>query len=255
MGKLANKDETLYRVVLLKTIDGETPVYYRLVRLSDYSTVDIPASKMMDEIFNGIHIENMRCNRNTLYIIDGDGYDSTEEVVVLDEFDQHRPNAFDWSMLKGEKGKKLIGMFSTKMNRQSLGSYEIDGHSGIAWECQHGHLFYADFSTMYGLGVKCPMCEAAKAKTTMSLKYWARLTKNYDILQAYELGSNEKRSDSIAWNSKKEAEFLILGTNKKTGEAEQRLYKAPLRDITSGKVKLPLHNLTETNDYEKSQEK
>lgn len=250
MGKLANKDENLYRVVLLKTIDGEVPIYYRLVRLSDYNIIDIPASKIMDEIFNGIHIENMRCSHNTLYITDSNGYDSTDEIVVLDEFDQYRPNAFDWSMLKGERGRKLISMFSTKKNRQSLGNYEIDGHSDIAWECSHGHLFYAGFSTMYGLGVKCPMCEAAKAKTTLSLKYWAMLTKHYDILQAYELGSNERRSDNIAWNSKKEVEFLILGTNKKTGEAEQRLLKAPLRDVTSEKIVMPLHDLIETNDYE-----
>ena len=250
MGKIANKDEKLYRVVLLKTIDNTTPVYYRLVKLSDYSTVDIPASKIMDEIFNGITIENMRCSNNTLYIIDENGYDSTDEIVVLDEFDQHRPNAFDWSMLKGERGKKLISMFSTKMNRQSLGNYEIDGHTKIAWECRQGHLFYADFATMYGLGVKCPMCDALHAKTTMSLKYWARLTKNYDILQAYELGSNEKRSDSIAWNSKKDAEFLVIGTNKENGESEHRLLKALLKDVTSGKVKLPIQGLTETNDYE-----
>lgn len=250
MGKLANQDENLYRVVLLKTIESDTPVYYRLVKLSDYSIVDIPANRILDEVFNGIHIENMRCSRNTLYVIDSDGYDSTDEIVVLDEFDMNRPNAFDWSMLKGEKGKKLISMFSTK-NRQSLSNYDIDGHSVIAWECPHGHLFYSGFATMYSLGAKCPMCEASKLKTTMSLKYWSRLTQNYDILQAYELGSNERRSESIAWNSKKDVEFLILGTNEKTGDAEQRLFKRPLRDVTSGKIKLPLHGLVETNDYAK----
>ena len=249
MGKLVNKNENLYRVVLLKTIDGVTPIYYRLVKLSDYSVIDVPASRIVDEVFNGIQIENMRCSHNTLYITDDNGYDSTDEIVVLDEFDQYRPNAFDWSMLKGEKGKRLISMFSTKNNRQSLSRYTIDGHSDIAWECPHGHTFYAGFSTMYGLGVKCPMCEAERAKATMSLRYWAMLTKNYDILQAYELGSNERRSDNIAWSSKKEVEFLILGTNKKTGESEQRLFRALLKDVTSGKKEIPLHDLVETNDY------
>lgn len=249
MGKLENKDESLYRVVLLKVIDSSAPVYYRLVRLSDYTTIDVSANKIMDEIFNGVHIENMRCSNNLLYITDANGYDSTDEIIVIDEFDQKRPNAFDWSMMKGEKGRKLISMFSTEKNKKSLGQYEIDCHSDIAWECPHGHLFYAGFSTMYGLGIKCPMCEAISFKKTMSLKYWARLTKNYDILQAYELGSNERRSNNIAWNSKKEVEFLILGTNRNTGDAEQRLFKASLRDITTGKRELPTKDLDETNDY------
>jgi hypothetical protein len=240
MANIAKQDNNLYRVVLVKTIDNTEPIYYRLVKLSDYSIEDIPAYRIMDEIISkGKHIENIRCENNKLYILDDDNYVSTLGVVTLDEFDKRRPNAYDWAMGQGELGKKLIKSYSVEFNTRVLSSYEIDSHAKMAWTCSEGHTIWCGLPTFFGTGCKCPLCEAKNNKDTMSLKYWCNITNNREILKAYDGAGveNNKDSEHIAWNSRKKVKFR---------GSDNTYQEYCLADVTSGKVRLDIQFV----DYE-----
>ena len=242
MGNIVTQDENLYRVVLVKTIDNTEPIYYRLVKLSDYSIEDIPAHRIMDEIVKGKVIENIRCENNKLYIVNENGYDSVDDVILLDEFDKHRPNAYDWAMTKGTRGKQLIEHYSVSKNNRALSSYEIDSHTKLAWTCDEGHTIYSGLATYFGTGCKCPLCETKNNSNTMSLRYWCNITNHLDILRAYDGAGtdNNKDSEHRAWNSKKKVWF-----RGKNNEMEEHV----LADVTSGKVKLNMsYGLDEMDD-------
>lgn len=76
------------KVILLKTIDNVQVVYYRVLNLDTFETMDIPAYRIMDEIVNNrLNIVNVTCTNNQLHIINEDGYNSIEDVITTDEFD------------------------------------------------------------------------------------------------------------------------------------------------------------------------
>ena len=57
-------------MILLKTIDNVQVVYYRVLNLDTFETMDIPAYRIMDEIVNnGLNIVNVTCTNNQLHII------------------------------------------------------------------------------------------------------------------------------------------------------------------------------------------
>ena len=97
MKRVVNEEKNAWKIVLIKTIDDREPIYYRIVNLYDFSIRTIPAYRIFDEVVNeGLNIINLKCDANHPRIIDDMGYDSTEGIIIIDEFDNERDNIFDW---------------------------------------------------------------------------------------------------------------------------------------------------------------
>lgn len=193
------------KVILLKTIDNVQVVYYRVLNLDTFETMDIPAYRIMDEIVNnGLNIVNVTCTNNQLHIINEDGYNSIEDVITTDEFDSTVKSLYDWAVDNNDIGSDVLSSYDTEKNRSTPSKIEICSDKELAWTCKNGHTVYCDFATYFSLGCKCPLCEAKKTKDTISLKKWAVITKNKDILNKYESSDQNKlNSDEIEWNSKR----------------------------------------------------
>ena len=228
---IINSDKNNYRIVLAKTIEMQEPIYYRIVDLSSYTTSEIPAYRLLDEIItNNKHIVNIRCENNKIYIIDEDGYDSAREVVLIDEFDTEIQDIYDFALSHGDIGSTIIKRYSAEKNRYSMSNYRVDSNEQLAWTCEAGHTIYSDFATYFGTKCNCPICDAQSNGKVMSLKYWARITHNNSIVESYDEACelNNKDSRHRAWNSRK-----IVTFKKGNQVIEERLC-----DITSGLKKL-----------------
>ena len=81
MKAVTDKSNNIWKVIMIKTIDGVEPVYYRLVNLYTYDIVTIPAYRLLDEIINEKkNIINIKCTHNIPVIIDENGYISLDEI-------------------------------------------------------------------------------------------------------------------------------------------------------------------------------
>lgn len=229
--QVVNSDKNKYKIVLAKTIELQEPIYYRIVDLSSYITDEVPAYRLLDEIITkGKNITNIRCENNRVYIVDEDGYDSAKEVILIDEFDNEIEDIYDFALSNGEIGSTIIKRYNAELNRYSMSNYRIDSSEQLAWTCDAGHTIYSDFATYFGTRCNCPICEAQNNNKVMSLCYWARITHNKEIIEAYDEACdlNNKDSRHRAWNSRKVVSF------KKGNE----VIEAKLCDITSGIEKL-----------------
>ena len=213
---MVRSSKNKYKIVLIKTIENMEPIYYKLVDLGNYMTVDIPAYRFLDVIVNDkYNITNIKLNNNQVVIIDGDGYESTDEVILIDEFDTEIPNLYEFCLMHGEKGSDIINRYSVEFNSFSLSNYKIDSEEKLAWTCENNHTIYCSFATYFGVNGACPICEAKRQNSVVSLRYWCNLTNNQQLLRAYEDAGelNIKNARDIAFNSAKEVIFNIDGEN------------------------------------------
>lgn len=227
--KLENICNDAYKVVMIKMIEEVEPVYYRVVNLSNYETEDIPAYRLVDEIINNKrNIINVKCENNTIVIIDSDGYKSTKEVIIVDEFDTEVPDLYDWALSNsGELGNKIINTFDIDKNAFSMSNFKINSNKKIAWTCNKGHTIYCDFPTYFSTNCDCLICKNGKI---LSFDYWCKITNNESLLEYYDNAGdkNELYSTEIYWKSSKKVVFS-------KGNLEQVI---TLSDVTSDKKKL-----------------
>ena len=109
MKKVTNEDKNRWKIVLIKTIENREPIYYRVVNLHDYSIKTIPAYRILDEVINnGLNIINLKCNDNKPRIIDEQGYESVEGIIIVDEFDNEIDNIFDWCIDNSGIGNHIL---------------------------------------------------------------------------------------------------------------------------------------------------
>jgi hypothetical protein len=212
----------------MKTIDNKEPVYYRLVNMNTFDIQEIPAYKILDTIINNnMQIINAKCVNNKLMILDDEGYESTDEIIVIDEFDEYTPSIFDWAIRNEGLGSEIMKRFNSEKNKKSLGEYSIDSRERLIWTCKKGHTIHCGFPSYYSMKCECPMC----LKKTPSFRYWANMMNRLDLIEAYEKCSdNELSTSEIAYNSKRKVRLLITNTDT---EAEIEVYE-PLCKITKG---------------------
>ena len=235
-----NSDKNKYRVVMVKTVDNMEPVFYRVVNLSTYTTEDIPAYRILDEIVTKKkNIINIKSLNNKVYIVDDDGYESMDQVIVVDVLDKEVQDLHDWALSNGDIGSEIISRYDSKKNHYSLSNTRIDSTKKLGFTCDNGHTLFCEFSTYFSTGCSCPMCEAANDNKVLSLRYWCRLTHNFDILNYYdEAGElNDKDSRNIPWNSRKEVSFKY----------NDEVITARLDEVTSGNKKLAFKDLVVIN--------
>jgi len=222
MKKIVSEDRNCWKIVLIKTIENREPIYYRIVNLYDFSIRTIPAYRIFDEVVNeGLNIINLRCDANKPRVIDESGYDSTEGIIIIDEFDNEIDNVFDWCLDHSGIGNHILSKFDSEKNAFSPGSYRIDEPKKIAWTCKNNHTIHCGFSTFFSLNGRCPICEREENDEIPSFEYWCHITDNTELLEQYNLAEeNLKQADSISYrthtlvwfydkiNDKKEQEFL-----------------------------------------------
>ena len=170
---------------------------------------------------------------NNIYIIDEDGYESLNEIIVVDEFDKEPVTLLEWSLRNGEIGSAMLSKFDDIKNDFSPSNYRIKDNTKIAWTCEKGHTIRCGIATYFSTKCRCPICEMEELGETPSLKLWAQLTGNLDILKAYDLADNNLDSDEIKWRSTKEVSF-----KQDTTEIRMRLNK-----VTSTEMILPFNRV------------
>lgn len=206
---ITNINKNTWKVILIKTIEDKEPIYYRLVNLYDYREVDIPAYRILDELVNNKKdIINIRSKNNKVHIINEDGYESTSDIIVVDEFDKEIPNLFEWSLRNDFIGSEVISRFDVKKNIEAPSNIKLHTHSKIYWTCKNNHTIRCGVAAYIGMGCKCPICEMEKQGETPSLSYWAHLTDNTDILKEYDNAENNKElSKDIGWKARRKVWF------------------------------------------------
>ena len=227
MKAVTDKSNNIWKVIMIKTIDGVEPVYYRLVNLYTYDIVTIPAYRLLDEIINEKkNIINIKCTHNIPVIIDENGYISLDEVIIVDEFDAEIPDIFEWS-LRNELGNKIMSRYSTEANTFSPSNYKIDSLEKLYWTCNNGHTINCGFPTYFSTKCKCPICDLEDKGETPSLKYWAYITNNFNILKEYdEANNNSEYSSDISWKSRKKVWF-----RRGDEEVQECLYNVTVKNM------------------------
>lgn len=205
-----------WKIVLIKTIDNREPVYYRLVNMFDYTIENIPAYRLLDEIVNKKKdIVNVKCENNQVVIIDDDGYESTRDIIIVDEFDTEIQNIFDWAMQNEEMGSTIISRFDSEKNAFSPSNFKINSTEKIAWTCKNNHTIRCGFPAYFSTKGVCPICEMEESGKLPSLKYWAHMTGNLDILKAYDNAvENKEDSNEISYKARKKVWFNISDNEK-----------------------------------------
>jgi hypothetical protein len=205
MKRVINEEQNKWKIVLVKTIDNVEPIYYRVVNLHTYDIKTIPAYRIFDAVFNdGMNIINLKCENNKASIVDSMGYVSTDEVLVIDEFDTEVPNIYDWCLENSGIGDFIIGRFNSEKNTFSPESYAINSEEKIAWTCKNGHTIKCGFPSYVSTMGSCPICELEEKGETPSLAYWASLTDNKELLNMYERATdNTDLSTKINYKTKK----------------------------------------------------
>lgn len=203
--EIVNNDKDSWRITFIKTIDNAQVVFYRLVNLHTYITLDIPAYRIFDEIINNrMNIVNARCLNNQLIVQTNDGYDGTEDLIVVEEFDKDIQTIYEWSVRNQGMGGEMISRFDSTKNLCSPSTCKIDDTTRLAWTCERNHTIYMDFQTYVSLGCKCPICETKNENKVLSFKTWAKLTNNTDILEQFRsCEMNKMGSSDIAYDSRK----------------------------------------------------
>lgn len=228
--EIKNEEANNWKIVLIKTIENKEPIYYRVANLLTYEVEDIPAYRILDEVINKRkNIINLSCENNQIVVVNEDGYWSLDEVVNIDEFDTEIPDIMEFELRQGEESE-LLKRYDSDKNLFSPSNYKIDSTTKIAWTCDKEHTIKCSFPVFFSTKCKCPICEMEKQEKKLSLKYWANITDNLDILREYEdASSNKDFSDEISWNSKKKVSF------NRNGEEVQEV----LSNITVKKMEPP----------------
>lgn len=228
MQKIKHIADDIWKIVLVKTIDNIEPIYYRLVNLKTYEVVDIPAYRIFDEVISGKrNICNLSCEHNSIVIVDDDGYKTTEELIVIDEFDKEIPNLLNWIIQNGQKGVDVINRFDSEKNSGSPSNFRINSSKKIAWTCEKNHTIFCDFPTYFSTKCKCPICEADAQGEMLSLRTWARLANRPDILKEYdEALNNEQYSAEIGWKQRKKVWF-----RRNNEEVSEILYNVTVKNM------------------------
>jgi hypothetical protein len=211
MTEICNGNQNNWKVTLLKTIDHSIPVYYRLVNLDTFDIREIPAYRIFDSIVNeNMTIVNATCKDNRLIITDDEGYESTADIIVIDEFDNEVPNIYEWTLQHTKIGSAITNRFNNEKNKKSISDYKITSKKKLAWTCKKGHTIYCGFPTYYSLKCICPMCQMKNSNTVPSFKYWANMMNRPDLIDAYNsCPENTTPSCEIAYNSKKKVKLLL----------------------------------------------
>lgn len=227
---IKNIDNNKWKIVLIKTIDNRVPIYYRIVNLATYEIENVPAHRILDEIINKkIEIVNIKVENSQIITLNDDGYESTEDIIIVDEFDNEVINLFEWSLranafLGENKGAQVISSFDGVKNGFSPSDFKIDSATKIFWTCKKGHTIKCGFPTFFGMKCECPICKMEDNDETPSLNYWANLTDNREILKWYdEAEENLAYSTDIGWRERRKVYF-------RKGEETK---KAFLSDITA----------------------
>lgn len=197
-----------WKVVLIKTIEYKEPIYYRIANIETLEVEDIPAYRIIDEIINRKrNIVNLKCENNKIYTLDCDGYKGTNGIIVIDEFDNEIPSIFE-SWTRDPDGNLLYERFDTNKNGFSPSSYKISTDKKISWTCENEHTIRCGYPTFYSIGRYCPFCIAEERGETISLKTWAYITDNLEILEMYNKSNkNTVSADKISYKSRKEVYF------------------------------------------------
>lgn len=203
--EVINIDANDWLITFLKTVNNDHPVYYRLTNMRNYKTMEVAAHKLMDEIVNNKrNIRNIRCSSNKVIVVTEDGYDGTDEIIVVDEFDTDVQNIYEWALSHGDLGVQILSMYDNSLNLVAPSNIQIDSTKELAWKCSEGHNIFMDFATLVGLGCECPICKAKASNKVLSLKAWANLTNNEDLLEQYRSCElNTSASSNLAYDSKK----------------------------------------------------
>jgi len=228
MKKIKYIADDIWKIVLVKTIDNKEPIYYRLVNLKTYETEDIPAYRIFDEVMSGKKkIINLSCENNSIVIIDEDGYKSIAELIHIDEFDKEVPNLLTWAIQNGDFGVEVLNRFNLNKNAFSPSNFKISSTKKVAWTCKKGHTIYCGFPTFFSTKCSCPICEAEKNGEMVSLRTWARLTDNMELLQQYdEAEKNDKYSSEIGWKQRNKVWF-----RKNNEEVSEILYNVTVKNM------------------------
>lgn len=207
MGKreVVNTDVNDWMITFIKTVSNDHVVYYRLTNMRNYNTIEVPAHKLVDEIVNNKrNIINMRSSNNKFVVITEDGYDGTDEIIVVDEFDSDIPNIYEWALAHEDLGVQILYMYDNALNLLTPSNIRIDDSKKLAWTCECGHTIFMDFATLVGLRCECPICKAKSSNKVLSLKTWANITNNLDVLEQYRSCElNTSASSSLPYDSKK----------------------------------------------------
>ena len=203
--EVLNNESNEWMVTFVKTVDTDHAVYYRLTNLQTYRTLVVAAHKLIDEIVNNRRIiVNLRTQNNRFVILNEDGYDGAEDIIVVDEFDSDVPNIYEWTLTHGDLGCKIIEMYDRAYNLLAPSNIKIDSDVKLHWICSNGHRIHTDFATIASLKCDCPICKAQESGKVLSFKVWANLTDNTELLEQYRSCElNTTASSNIAYDSKK----------------------------------------------------
>ena len=205
MAKIEKGNINEWKIVMVKLINGIEPIWYRIVNLYNFNIETIPAYCILDEVISkGLNIINLKCKNNTPVIIDNDGYESIDDVIIIDEFKDDIENIWDWCLRHGEIGNKILNSFDSSKNEESPSDFSIDADEKIYWTCDNKHTIYCGFPTYVSTDGECPICKLEEQGETPSLSYWANLTDNKELLKMYEESSfNDEQSSKISYKSRK----------------------------------------------------
>ena len=194
----------LYRITLVKLVNGTGPALYRLTNVNTLDYDVIAASDIFDRIINdGWKIENLGSRHGSLFIIDGDGYESNRDVVITDEFSKSQ-TLFDYCT-EMHNGSEILKSFNAVRNRVSLDRVKVDSNSKYYWTCSKGHTIYCDVPTYISRGGECPFCASEKTGMVHSFYTWAKYTDNNQLLLEYNIGQDNRPADEIPYTFKGKA--------------------------------------------------
>ena len=226
MRAIRNQDNNNWKIVMIKTIEDRVPIYYRLVNLYTYEIQIIPAYRLLDEVVNNKkNIVNLKLANNKVMITNEDGYESTDEIIKVDEFELDIPNIFEWVIRNNRTD--IMSRYDTNKNYFSPSNYKIDPMEKLYWTCENGHTIRCGFPTYFSTNCSCPICNIEKLDEIASFKYWAHITDNLDLLEEYEnCDRNTDDSDKISWKSKKKVWF-----KRNNEEVQESMYNVNVKKM------------------------
>ena len=201
MRKVIQIPMNLYRVTLIKMVNGTGPALYRLTNMHTLEYDVIAASDIWDRILNdGWKIENLGSRHGVLHVIDNDGYESASDIIMTDEFTESK-SLFDYC-LNMANGSLILNPFNTVRNGDSPANIPVDSKAKYYWTCSKGHTIYCDIPTYLALNGECPFCSSEKNGLVHSFYTWAKYANNIQLLTEYNMSQNNKPADEIPYKSR-----------------------------------------------------
>lgn len=208
--KIYNPDDYKWQIVLVKTIEHKEPIYYRLVNLLTLEQLTIPAFRILDILTgNGMKIINGKCLNNSLLVTDDDGYETYDDIITTDEFDEV-PTLFDWAVennnTSDDLGTSIINTFDSSKNNLSPSGIKIDTPDRYYWTDKAGHSIYIDFATYLSMfkGYS-PILALEENGELASFEFWCYLTNNIEALAKYKAATkNVTEASKISYRSNKQ---------------------------------------------------